>query len=191
MSNIFYKCLHRKPKSFWKSFSKKCVEEKKFFTPEFRDFFAAMMMHSPQMRLDLDEVRSHPWFNGPTATEAEFIAEMTTRRATLFGSRTPPPPPPPGPPPPPPPQPSQPSQSPKKPSKSSPPPPRPPPPRTPPRRNPKRPTSKSPPPKKSRIWPRGSARAMRNGTRIPRRSGLRSGSRFWRRIRAERCGVAL
>ena len=56
----------------WSNFSK--IFE--IFSRDFRNLFTRMTSRVPEVRPGLDEIREHPWFNGPTANHEEVLKEM-------------------------------------------------------------------------------------------------------------------
>jgi serine/threonine protein kinase len=65
---------------FWKSHSQnKDKPGKPFFSEEFQNLINFMLQYDPTHRLSLEEIKAHPWFNGPVP-EYDYIKKEFTRR---------------------------------------------------------------------------------------------------------------
>lgn len=70
---------------FWKFHSRSKPNGMEFFSEEFISLISSMLQLNPTHRPSMTEIKCHPWFNGPTATEQEIAEEFATRKATLDG----------------------------------------------------------------------------------------------------------
>jgi serine/threonine protein kinase len=57
------------------------------FSEDFKDLFMQMVDPDPDVRPTLQEIKDHPWFNGPVATHEEIKTEFLKRQAQLLLTR--------------------------------------------------------------------------------------------------------
>lgn len=65
----------------WDKFWAAHQDEK--LSSSFIDFFTSMAGYEPTERLTLDELKKHPWYNGPLATPEELYVNFSKRRKLL------------------------------------------------------------------------------------------------------------
>jgi len=74
----YYKMIYNEDfDQFWEvhsTYSGKQME----FSECFKDFFISMSRWIISERLDLDQIKNHPWYNGPTATQEEVCQKLVT-----------------------------------------------------------------------------------------------------------------
>lgn len=73
----YKKIIQDKWDKFWK------VYEDENFTEAFKDLFSKMVSPSPHLRLTLQEIKEHEWFNGPVASPEEILKEFRQRQVKL------------------------------------------------------------------------------------------------------------
>jgi len=76
--------LYTGSERFWNLHSRNKPEG--FYSPEFRSLLTSMLALDPTQRLSVAEIKAHPWYNGPVATEEEIQAEMSGRKAQMEGA---------------------------------------------------------------------------------------------------------
>lgn len=54
-----------------------------FFSLEFKDLISAMFSYDPAKRPTIEQIKSHPWYNGPVPTEEAVRLEMSQRFAKV------------------------------------------------------------------------------------------------------------
>jgi len=82
-SDTYYKSFCKnKSKSFWnKHESTKAKEDDEdFYSPEFRDLIDGMLAPLAEDRLTIEQVKQHPWFNGPTISMEDLKKEFSCRK---------------------------------------------------------------------------------------------------------------
>ena len=65
---------------FWKLHYRGKAAGDKHFSEDFKNLIQAMFSQDPNTRPTLDEIRAHPWFNGPTPSKSEIQAEFEERK---------------------------------------------------------------------------------------------------------------
>jgi serine/threonine protein kinase len=78
-------CSNRMDK-FWKFHGQNQPGGIEFFSQSFIDLINWIFNFDHTTRPSLAEIKEHEWYNGPTATREEVLAEFTQRRATLDGT---------------------------------------------------------------------------------------------------------
>lgn len=81
--DTYYKSFCKnKSHSFWKKHeATKCTEEdENFYSPEFRDLIDGMLAPLAEDRLTIEQVKQHPWYNGPVVSMEELKEEFKERK---------------------------------------------------------------------------------------------------------------
>ena len=79
LSNSCYRLLCRNNQGFWAMHSQS--KPYGFYTPEFKSLVSQMLALDPSNRLSIENIKNHPWLNGPIATPEEVFEEMLIRTA--------------------------------------------------------------------------------------------------------------
>jgi len=75
-SDSLYKLLiSNKSDTFWRTFEKGT----KHYSPEFKNIITCMLALDPIQRLSLAEIKSHPWYNGPTLNLEDLQKEFSKK----------------------------------------------------------------------------------------------------------------
>jgi len=76
VNDPFYQLIAgNRAKYFWKKFEK--------VSDDLKDLLTGMMQLNTSARYTLEEIMIHPWFDGPTASNEEILAEFTARKSTI------------------------------------------------------------------------------------------------------------
>ena len=70
---------------FWKFHARSKAGGLDFFSEDFIGLISSMLQQDPTHRPSLAEIKSHPWFNGETASTDEVREEFSRRKAMLDG----------------------------------------------------------------------------------------------------------
>lgn len=74
----YYKeVLDGKWKKFWKFYRNELLTE------EFKDLFEKMASPDPTKRLTINQIKKHPWYNGPIASKSDVKREFKNRQTEL------------------------------------------------------------------------------------------------------------
>ena len=84
-NDVKYIVLHSDYMKYWESASSILKSEK--VSMEFFDLFRSMVFYDPNKRLNLEQVKAHPWFNGPIPTIEEIKKEFEERKVCLENRR--------------------------------------------------------------------------------------------------------
>jgi len=80
----YYKVLCAgKYETFWKAHEKhkpKTEGKEHFFSDEFKDLVQVMFSLDPKKRLTIEQIKAHPWYNGPTVEIEVLKAEFIKRK---------------------------------------------------------------------------------------------------------------
>ena len=75
-SALFNEQFYRNSEEFWKNLGKKLPFS---ISEDFKDLINGILAYDPDKRLNLDQIKEHPWFIGPCATGEEIQIEFTER----------------------------------------------------------------------------------------------------------------
>ena len=77
----YKKIIHANWEKFWE------IYEDEGFSESFKDMFSQMVCPDPDLRLTLEEVKNHEWYNGPVASKGQIQQEFLMRQAKLIQTR--------------------------------------------------------------------------------------------------------
>mmetsp|Transcript_23398 Transcript_23398/g.26556 ORF Transcript_23398/g.26556 Transcript_23398/m.26556 type:complete len:554 (+) Transcript_23398:433-2094(+) len=84
LNDFFYKLIAKgRWDEFWKLHIRMKNGNKDFFSRSFRHLMSWMLTLNPAQRPTVEEVKNHPWFKGPVASDDELRAEMERRRLII------------------------------------------------------------------------------------------------------------
>jgi len=63
--------------AFWKAHSRRKPNGADFFSAEFKDLCEGIWKLDPNDRINMNQIKDHPWMNGPTSTHQEIYAEFS------------------------------------------------------------------------------------------------------------------
>jgi len=69
--------------AFWKAHEKhkpKIEGKEQFFSEEFRNLMEVMFSLDPSKRLNIEQIKDHPWYNGPIVDKETLKVEFTKRK---------------------------------------------------------------------------------------------------------------
>jgi serine/threonine protein kinase len=78
-TNELYRLLIEDSPQFWRSHSLK--KPAGFYSSDFRSLIQSMLAHDSSQRLSIDQLQSHPWYNGPCATQDQICTELHLRNS--------------------------------------------------------------------------------------------------------------
>ena len=73
----FFRLLQMRPNDFWRRHSANRAPG--YFSDEFKDLLQKMLAEKPENRIGMQEIREHPWFNGPIG-QADYIQQTVVQR---------------------------------------------------------------------------------------------------------------
>jgi len=86
-TDIYYKIFtDGKFDAFWKAHEKrrpKIEGKNNFYSEDFRNLLQSMLALDPALRLTIEQIKAHPWYNGPVISEADLKVEFTKRKAIV------------------------------------------------------------------------------------------------------------
>ena len=74
----YYRLLYNADEKFWTMHSRNKAPG--FYSPDFKSLLTKMLALDPNHRLSIEEIKSHPWVNGPTARAQDVVEEISARR---------------------------------------------------------------------------------------------------------------
>jgi serine/threonine protein kinase len=74
----FHKLKNNRHDLFWRAHSRTV-----YFSDGFKDLINKILCPDPSVRISLDDIRKHDWYNGDTINEQALFAEMQTRKAQV------------------------------------------------------------------------------------------------------------
>eukprot|EP00826_Nyctotherus_ovalis_P064557 TRINITY_DN9474_c0_g1_i1.p1 TRINITY_DN9474_c0_g1~~TRINITY_DN9474_c0_g1_i1.p1 ORF type:complete len:357 (+),score=79.50 TRINITY_DN9474_c0_g1_i1:203-1273(+) len=81
MQDARYKLFCFQNETFWKKMA--VGKPPGTFSAEFKALVNELLAFNPSMRPSISEIKSHPWYNGPTLSQEEFVKELTLRHSKL------------------------------------------------------------------------------------------------------------
>lgn len=81
MQDARYKLFCFQNEVFWKKMA--AGKPPGVFSAEFKALVNELLAFNPSMRPSISEIKSHPWYNGPTLSQEEFTKELTLRYSKL------------------------------------------------------------------------------------------------------------
>jgi serine/threonine protein kinase len=82
LTDLHYSQMTRDSRRYWEIRSRK--KPVGFYSDDFRSLIQTMLAVDPTQRLSIAEIKSHPWYNGPFATQEEIYTELSTRRPSVL-----------------------------------------------------------------------------------------------------------
>ena len=80
-SDAYYRLLSSGDSKFWVAHSRN--KPAGLYSSDFQDYIKRMLELSPEQRLSLDQIKSHAWFNGPTASPEQVQSEINARKLRM------------------------------------------------------------------------------------------------------------
>ena len=77
----YYKLLYSGQERFWMLHGRN--KPQGFYSDDFKDFMRRMLALEPQDRLNVGDLKAHPWYNGPTISKQELMSEIAGRRGKV------------------------------------------------------------------------------------------------------------
>lgn len=77
----YYRLLCASDPRFWAAHSRN--KPAGHYTPDFQDLIKKMLDLDPARRLTLEQIKSHPWYNGLTSTQSEIVTEISARKQKI------------------------------------------------------------------------------------------------------------
>lgn len=81
MQDSRYKLFCFQNETFWKKMA--AGKPPGTFSAELKGLINELLAFNPSMRPSVAEIKSHPWYNGPTMAKEEIVKELTERHARL------------------------------------------------------------------------------------------------------------
>ena len=80
-NDAYYRLLYTGEEKFWNLHSRS--KPAGFYSADFRSLIFKMLAYDPRNRLSIEEIKAHPWTNGPTATQEEVFTEVSERKRRI------------------------------------------------------------------------------------------------------------
>ena len=80
-SDPYYRLLSQGDSKFWAAHSRN--KPAGTYSPDFQDYVKRLLELNPSSRLTIEQIKSHPWFNGPTASPEEVQSEINSRKLRM------------------------------------------------------------------------------------------------------------
>ena len=77
----YYKLLYTGNARFWALHGRN--KPQGFYSDDFKDFITKMLALEPSTRLNTGDMKAHAWFNGPTVSKEDLMAEIAGRRGKV------------------------------------------------------------------------------------------------------------
>lgn len=77
----YYRLLNAGDARFWAAHSRN--KPAGHYSPDFQDLIKKMLSLDPSARLTIAQIKSHPWFNGPTSSASEVLTEISARKQKM------------------------------------------------------------------------------------------------------------
>jgi len=81
--NFYKNICYNRSDVFWRNHTHNKPNQLDFFSEEFRSLITFMLQLDPTHRLSLEEVKAHPWFNGPVPSDEEMLEEFKHRKIQI------------------------------------------------------------------------------------------------------------
>jgi serine/threonine protein kinase len=78
-----YRLLVEDSSMFWRRHSFK--RPAGFYSNDFRSLIQSMLAHDSSQRLSIAQIQSHPWYNGPCASQDAITTELQSRKSSIEG----------------------------------------------------------------------------------------------------------
>lgn len=82
--NLFKALQDPQPKAFWSYHTKAQDLPRGYYSTQFRDLIKRMLKEEPNQRLNLEQVRNHPWMKGQMPTREELAEEFRDRKKKVI-----------------------------------------------------------------------------------------------------------
>jgi len=76
--NGVLRLLQEYPDDFWKKQAQILHVRESYFEESFRNLFMSMINPDPELRITLDEIKNHDWYNQPILSNEELIEKMNS-----------------------------------------------------------------------------------------------------------------
>ena len=78
LDTLYSLLMKGKSRIFWRNHEALFAEKlpKMAISSDFQDLMTKMLDPNPQRRLTIEEIKSHPWYNGPTLTKSELLSAV-------------------------------------------------------------------------------------------------------------------
>jgi serine/threonine protein kinase len=77
----YYRLLSSGDSRFWTAHSRN--KQPNLYSADFQDYIKRMLELDPAKRLNIQQIKAHPWYNGVTASPAEVQAEISARKTRM------------------------------------------------------------------------------------------------------------
>lgn len=78
----YYQLLASKNEKFWQLHSRN--KPPNYYSKEFRNLIESMLAFDPTQRPSIAEIKSHPWYNGPSASLQDLASDISARRRNIM-----------------------------------------------------------------------------------------------------------
>ncbi|CAG9320131.1 unnamed protein product [Blepharisma stoltei] len=82
LTEPYYRLLSNKEERFWQLHSRN--KPQNYYSAEFKSLITDMLAFNHSQRLTIEQIKAHPWYQGPVASTQEVGQELRIRRQKIF-----------------------------------------------------------------------------------------------------------